>query len=249
MKKIYFISDVHLGAHRPEVEKIKVDHLISFLTKIQSRARILYIVGDLYDYWFEYRQAVPKVNLRILFKLNQLVDSGVEVIYFTGNHDLWLGSYLENQLGVRICREPSIVEHNSLKLFIAHGDGLIKSDRRARLLNRIFRNRANVFMYRWVHPDLGLPLMKLVAKRSRQKGENPYDQEYRDFAKSKIDEGFDGVILGHTHKPLFERLNSKYYVNLGDWIKYFTYLELTGTKLELKNWRQAKSAERNGDEP
>ncbi|MFQ5636557.1 MAG: UDP-2,3-diacylglucosamine diphosphatase [bacterium] len=236
MKKVYFISDVHLGAHPPRLEQAKIDKLVSFLSHIQKDAQRLYIVGDLYDHWFEYRKAIPKVNLKVLFTIQQLAEAGVEVIYFTGNHDQWLGDYLEGELDVTICREPLCAEHNHLKLYIAHGDGLIKRDMRVRILNRIFRNRVNMLFYRWLHPDLGLPFMKYIAAKSRQKSENAFDDEYFAFAKSKLEEGFDGVILGHTHKPLFREINSKHYINLGDWCYYFTYLVLTGTAFELKTW-------------
>ncbi|MFQ5750854.1 MAG: UDP-2,3-diacylglucosamine diphosphatase [bacterium] len=238
MERIYFISDAHLGAHSPEIEKLKITNLISFFTAIQDKADLLYIVGDLFDFWFEYRKAIPKVNLTILFKLQQLVESGVKINYFTGNHDLWLRGYLTEEIGVEIFREPLKTKHNTLDLYIAHGDGLAKGDRVARILQRIFKNRLNIFLYGWLHPDIGIPLAKLISKKSKEKGENPFDEDYRQFALAKLHQGFDGVILGHTHKPLFEKINAKFYVNLGDWIEHFTYLELIGTHFELKTWTE-----------
>ena len=130
---------------------------ISFLNTILGRADFLYIVGDLFDFWFEYRRAIPKVNLKILFKLHQLVESGVRINYFAGNHDVWLGNYLQDEIGVHIIREPRDVRHNSLTFYVAHGDGVIKQDRKQRLLNRIFKNRFNIFLYRLIHPDIGIP--------------------------------------------------------------------------------------------
>ncbi|NIR50370.1 UDP-2,3-diacylglucosamine diphosphatase, partial [candidate division KSB1 bacterium] len=173
MEKIYFISDVHLGAHSARIEEIKLQRLSAFLANMQNHANILYIVGDLYDFWFEYRHAIPKVSLRILFQLNQLVEAGIQVNYFTGNHDLWIGDYLQTQIGFEVYREPYSVTHNNVQLFIAHGDGLAKGEKRLRFLKRIFNNPINIALYRLIHPDIGLPLMKLFAKKSRERGENP----------------------------------------------------------------------------
>lgn len=236
MQHIYFISDIHLDAYSPQVEKQKAERLVAFLDALRGAAEILYIVGDLYDFWFEYRQAIPKVNLKILSKLAQLVESGTEVRYFLGNHDLWQDGYLEQEIGMTVYREPFAVEHNSLTFYIAHGDGLVGADRGSRVRSRIFKSRLNIFLYRLMHPDIGIPFAKFVAEKSRQRGENPYDKEYRDFALSKFDEGVDVVVLGHTHKPLFEVMDAKYYVNLGEWGRQFHYLELDGKRLQFKTW-------------
>ncbi|MFQ6113560.1 MAG: UDP-2,3-diacylglucosamine diphosphatase, partial [bacterium] len=202
------------------------------------KADFLYIVGDLFDFWFEYRKAIPKVSLKILSKLCQLVEDGTEVRYFAGNHDLWLGNYLEKEIGVKIYHEPLAAYHNNLHLYIAHGDGLAKGDRGIRILRRIFKNRINVFLYSLIHPDVGITLARFVSRKSMQKGDNPYDADYHDFAMTKLNQGFDVVILGHTHKPLFEKINSKYYINLGDWMCSFTFLQLTDTTFELKTWSE-----------
>lgn len=236
MQQVYFISDAHLGSHSEEVENKKISKLISFFNFIQNHADYLYIVGDLYDFWFEYRKAIPKINLKVLAKLLQLAESGTEIRYFAGNHDIWHESYFEKQLGIKVLHQHLEANHNGLKLFIAHGDGLAATDWKLRLLNRIMKNRFNIFLYKLLHPDLGIPLARLVSLKSKEKGENKYDEDYRNFALKKLNQGFDAVILGHTHKPLFEKINSKYYINLGDWVRSFTYLELNGTQFELKEW-------------
>ncbi|MFQ5602774.1 MAG: UDP-2,3-diacylglucosamine diphosphatase [bacterium] len=236
MKRIYFISDVHLGAEAGVDESEKIENLISFFKAIKRRTDILYIVGDLFDFWFEYRSAIPKVNIKVLAHLLQLIEQGVRVRYFAGNHDIWLGNYLRQEIGAEILFEPLKVEHNGLRLFIAHGDGLAKGDRRLRLLNKIFKNKVNIFLFKLIHPDFGIPLARKVSNTSKDRGPNPYDEDYRRFALSKLQQGFDAVILGHTHKPLFEKISSKYYINLGDWIDNFTYLELSGRQLQLKRW-------------
>jgi UDP-2,3-diacylglucosamine hydrolase len=236
MERVYFISDVHLGAHKREHEQRKIENLIAFLKAICGNAEILYIVGDLFDFWFEYRSAIPKINLEVLFRLKQFIESGGRLIYLAGNHDLWLDRYFDEQLGITVHHGPLIAMHNSMRLFIAHGDGLAKNDHRLRILNRIFRNRSSIFLYRLLHPDIGIPLARYMAGRSRQKGENPYSADYRELARAKLNENFDAVILAHTHIPLIERFESKYYINLGDWMQHFTYLEMLGDKLQLKSW-------------
>lgn len=236
MEHIYFISDIHLGADRQENEIIKRERLLNFLTSIRKKADILYIVGDLFDFWFEYRQAIPKICIKILSKFDQLVESGTEIRYLVGNHDQWLGDFLEKEIKVKIYHEPLTVIHNNLKLYIAHGDGFAKRDLGSRVLKRIFKNRYNIFLYSLIHPDLGIPLAKFFTRISKEKGENTFDEDYRNFALSKFIRGFDAVILGHTHKPLIEKINSKFYVNLGDWIRSFTYLKLSDKKFQLKTW-------------
>jgi UDP-2,3-diacylglucosamine hydrolase len=236
MSKIYFISDIHLGGESKDTEARKTECLLSFLNAIQESAEILYIVGDLYNFWFEYRNAVPRLNLRVLTKLCEFIAQDIDVRYFTGNHDLWHETYIEEQLGLKLYREPFSVVHHNRKFFIAHGDGLIDRDRRIRRLRKIFTNPVNIFLYKLIHPDLGIPFANYVARKSAERGDNPYDQEYRDFALAKLHEGFDAVILGHTHKPLFERLGNGLYINLGDWINSFTYLVLDEGDVELKKW-------------
>ncbi|RMD89432.1 MAG: UDP-2,3-diacylglucosamine diphosphatase [Calditrichaeota bacterium] len=236
MQNIYFISDAHLGSEAKDKELAKIELLLNFLDFVRQQADILYIVGDLFDFWFEYRHAIPKTSLKILAKLFQLVEKGVQVRYFAGNHDLWLGNFLQQELGIKIYHEPLDVIHNGLKFYIAHGDGLAKGDRGYRFLKRIFKNRLNIFLYRWLHPDVGVPLAKFFSNRSRTKGENPFDEDYWNLATSLLGKGYDVVIFGHTHKPLFKRIDGRYYINLGDWIENFTYLHLKHTTLQLYRW-------------
>jgi len=236
MESIFFISDAHLGAHLGNLEHAKVSRLISFLGSIEGKADYLYIVGDLYDFWFEYRTAIPKVNLRLLAKLMQLVDQGTKVRYLTGNHDLWHETYIAEQTGIEVFHEAMEVEHNALKLFVAHGDGLTPGQRKLRFVKRILRNRTNIFLYKLIHPDFGIPLAGFFSHKSKQKGLNKYVAEFQSFARGKLADGFDAVILGHTHQPAIEKMGRGYYINLGDWVDSFTYLQLTDKKFSLKNW-------------
>ncbi|RMF66142.1 MAG: UDP-2,3-diacylglucosamine diphosphatase [Calditrichaeota bacterium] len=236
MERVYFFSDVHLSGHRGDVEARKINNLLAFLDWLKDRTDVLYIVGDLFDFWFEYKSAIPKTSLRLLSRLCQLSESGVTIRYFTGNHDLWQDGYLAHEVGLELYRGPSAVQHNSLRLFIAHGDGVLPGDWKAKVRDAIFRNRLNIRLYRFLHPDVGIPLASLVARKSRENEGDPREQQYREYAKRKLNEGFDAVILGHTHLPALEEFDSKYYINLGDWITRFTYLELEGKRFRLESW-------------
>ena len=236
-KTIYFISDAHLGAEEKEKEKIKEQKLVSFLDKIKEDGEFLYILGDMFEFWFEYKNLIPKDHFTVLGKLRSLVDSGIKVSYVVGNHDFWLGDLLGKQIGVEIFKDPIEVNHQGKRIFLAHGDGLAKKDFGYRILKRILRNRVNIFLYRQLPPDISYPLAKFVAGKSRAQAdrkEASYLEDYRNFAQEKIKQGFDAVILAHTHIPTLENLRANstdlaeggVYLNIGDWFKHFTYGKL-----------------------
>jgi len=225
-KAIYFLSDAHLGGEDESKEKIKEQKLLSLLGRIKEDGEYLYLVGDMFEFWFEYKNAIPKGHLQILSKLKELVDSGVKVIYLVGNHDFWLGDFLPTNLGIPIFKDSIEAVHQGKRIFISHGDGLAKKDRGYRILKKILRNRVNIFLYRQIPPDLSYPLAKFVSRRSRswvQKRDTAFLQEYENFAVEKITQGFDAVILAHTHVPVIKNSGNRVYINLGDWFLHFTY--------------------------
>jgi UDP-2,3-diacylglucosamine hydrolase len=233
-KPIYFISDAHLGAEGKEKEKIKEGRLLAFLDKVKEEGESLYILGDMFEFWFEYKNVIPKDHFKVLSQLRNVVDSGIKVNYVVGNHDFWLGDFLTEQIGIKIFKYPIEVNHQSKKIFIAHGDGLAKKDWGYRILKKILRNRVNIFLYKLIPPDLSYPLAKFVAGKSRvqaDKREASYLDDYRSFAYEKIKQGFDAVILAHTHIPILETFDHNLtsspkggiYLNIGDWFKHFTY--------------------------
>jgi len=236
MDRVYFFSDVHLGAHSEETEQKKISRLTSFLQQLKGKADYLYIVGDLYDFWFEYRTVVPKVNLRVLSALLQLVDAGVKIFYFTGNHDLWHKHYLAKEIGLTFFHEPQMIMHNKLKFFVAHGDGLTAGQWKLRLMKQIMANGLNQSLFRLLHPDFGISLMQAYSKYSKSSGENKFMAAYRKLAHEKIDAGLDAVIVGHAHVPCFENIKGKHFICLGDWIENFTYLELLPNSFQLRTW-------------
>jgi len=246
-KPIYFISDAHLGAEEKEKEKIKEERLLAFLDKVKEDGESLYILGDMFEFWFEYKNLIPKDHFKILSQVRDVVDSGIKVSYVVGNHDFWLGDFLTEQIGIKIFREEVEVNHQGKKIFMAHGDGLAKKDWGYRVLKRILRNRVNIFLYKQLPPDLSYPLAKFVAGKSRaqaDKREASYLEDYKSFAYEKFKQGFDVVILAHTHLPTLESfsLNSPtssrggIYLNIGDWFKHFTYGKLLEGKLYLEKF-------------
>jgi UDP-2,3-diacylglucosamine hydrolase len=238
-EKIYFISDAHLGEHNPRLETRKEERLTAFLQYIAADAEILYVVGDLFDFWFEYKHAVPAHHHRILHQLAWLVDRGTRVVYLAGNHDFWLGDFFVREVGMEISGEPLAVEHQGLKLFIAHGDGLAQKDKGYRVLKKILRHPFNIRLYRFIHPDIGIPLARLASVSSRAYTDQRVLElvsEYEAAAKDLLSQGFDAVILGHSHYPGLRRLGEKTYLNIGDWITHFTYGSLHGGRLELHTW-------------
>jgi len=198
---VYFLSDAHLGAQSTEKEKLKKQKLFSFWEKVKTDAEALYILGDLFEFWFEYKNTIPKEHFDVLVKLKELTDLKIKVGYVTGNHDFWLGDFLKEKIGIEIFKNPTSAFHHKKKIFLIHGDGLAKKDTGYRFLKKILRNRTCINLYRLIPPDLGIPLAKKVASlsRSHTSKKDKALEDYIDFAKSKIEEGFDAVVMGHTH--------------------------------------------------
>lgn len=244
MAKLYFISDAHLGLGSRAVEKNKETRLIAFLNHIQHDADELFIVGDLFDAWFEYRTVIPKGFHRLFTKFEEMIQSGITIHYLAGNHDYWMRDFFRDELGMRTHHDPFEVSSTGKKIYIHHGDGILPGDRGYKVLKRILRSRVNIWLYSWLHPDLGLRLARSSSKRSRhytsQKDYGAADGMVR-FAKRKIEEGFDVVIMGHRHEPVLTNIGAGTYINLGDWITHFTYAEISDRGIELKEWDQTAS--------
>ena len=249
IKKHYFFSDVHLGLKSRDEEKVKEKKLVSFLESIREDAEKIYIVGDLFDCWIEYRKVVPKGYYRILAKLNEIVESGTEIKFFSGNHDFWLNTYLRDDVGLKLYYDSLTTELDGKKFFIVHGDGLSKGDLGYKIIKKILRNKVNQFLYSLIHPDIGIALAQGSSKKSRHQAEekDTVQKTYggsgmREFAEMKIKEGSDYVIMGHFHKPQnipVEAGNNRtgYYITLGDWIKHNSYGVYSNGNFELKFWK------------
>ncbi len=240
-KNCYFISDVHLGINEPEIEKEKESSLLLLLEKVKKEADKLYILGDLFDYWFEYRRSYQKGFFRTLAALYDLTESGVEVHYLVGNHDFLHLDFFREELGVNVYFDPVEIEINKNKFFLAHGDGLVKNDRGYEILKKFFRNSLMQWMFRALHPDFGIWLGSSTSRKSRKYTDR---KEYGkidgllETAEEKIAEGFDYVLFGHTHKRIKKQFGNSYYINLGSWLSRPCYGVFDGEEFNIIDWKK-----------
>lgn len=244
-KKIYFLSDFHLGAPDYDSSLVREKKVVAFLESIRHDAAEIFIVGDIFDFWYEYKKVVPKGYVRLLGKLAEITDSGIPVHVFIGNHDMWMGGYFEKELNIPVYYEPKVFEWNNKSFFIGHGDGLGPGDHGYKFLKKIFRNRLCQWAFGQIHPTWGIGIANYFSRKSRVKtgtsdeiflGE---DGEWLIiFCRQTLaKEHFDYFIFGHRHLPMDHRLNEKSrYINLGDWIRNFTYATFDGKDVELKKW-------------
>ncbi len=242
-KKVYFASDFHLGIpdHATSVEREK--RICKWLDEIKHDAAQLYLVGDLFDTWFEYRHVVPRGYTRFLGKIAELSDSGLHIEAFTGNHDLWMLDYFEKEFGIPVHHKPVTREINGKKFFIAHGDGLGPGDTGYKVLKSVLRNRASQWLYRRVHPDTGVGLAGWFSRLGPKHADSPA-KEFMGPEKEMLvqfcletlnREHFDYFVFGHRHLAIEYPLpQSSLYINLGDWIRYDSYAEFDGGNLKLK---------------
>jgi UDP-2,3-diacylglucosamine hydrolase len=242
MIKAYFISDLHIGADESKGEFEKQKHFLKFLDSIYYNATHLYIVGDLFDFWFEYKYVIPKKYFEFLCEFKKLVNKGVEIHYLTGNHDFYLGVFFDEYIGIKTWPNDYEFELGGKKFYLFHGDGLAKKDTGYRILKRILRNKCSIRLYRWLHPDLGIPLARLVSGSSRKytnQINNLRDEsDYIEFAEKQFERGADYVIMGHRHNPLVHEKHGRKYLNLGDWIEFNSYGLFDGKGLELKYYKK-----------
>ena len=244
-KKIYFLSDFHLGAPNHEQSLVREKKIIQFLDEIKSTAATIFIVGDLFDFWYEYQKVVPKGYVRILGKLAELTDAGIPIHFFVGNHDMWMKDYFQTELNIPVYFEPKEFNFNNKKFLIGHGDGLGPGDHGYKMLKKIFRNPVCQWLFGILPPNIGMGLANFMSLRSRaQTGatEEAFlgeDKEWliihcKELLQKKF---FDFFVFGHRHLPIDHRLTTESrYINLGDWIRYFTYAEFDGEELQLKKY-------------
>ena len=246
---IYFLSDAHLGSLAIDHRRMQERRLVNFLDSIKGQAEAIYLLGDMFDFWYEYGQVVPKGFTRFLGKLSELTDNGVEVHYFTGNHDIWAYGYLEEECGVTLHRKPLTTELHGKTFFLAHGDGLGDPDKKFQFIRGIFHSKHCQTLFTWLHPDLGMRFGLNWAKHSRLKRpdgqELPYlgeDKEYLvRFAKEYLTEhrDIDFLLFGHRHIELDLMLSKQTRMMiLGDWINTFTYAVYDGEHLFMENYEE-----------
>lgn len=247
-KKVFFASDFHLGVPTYEASLKREKLLVKWLSEIQHEAEAIYLMGDIFDFWFEYKTVIPKGFVRLLGKLAEITDSGIPVHLFKGNHDIWAFDYLQQETGVQLHHDRQITQIGNKWFFLAHGDGLGPGDKGYKFMKKIFQNRFNQWLFRWLHPDLGTRTALYFSRKSRyanevkeeKNGKMPIEEEmlytYSKRKSVQLPE-IDYFIFGHRHLPTNVKINEKaQLVILGDWITHFTYAVFDGTTLELKEY-------------
>jgi UDP-2,3-diacylglucosamine hydrolase len=241
-KKIYFLSDFHLGAPDHATSLVRERKIVEFLDEIQHTASEIFIVGDMFDFWYEYRMVVPRGYVRLLGKLAQITDAGIPVHFFVGNHDMWMRNYLQQELNIPVYFEPKTFEFNNKKFYIGHGDGLGPGDHGYKMLKKVFRNPVCQWLFGILPPYIGMGLANWSSRRSRAVTGNTDEQFFGEkgewlitYCKEVLQkEHFDYLIFGHRHLPIdFKLKDGSRYINLGDWIRYYTYAVFDGQQLQL----------------
>ena len=244
-KKIYFSSDNHLGAPTMEKSLPREKHFVAWLDTVKKDAAAIFLLGDLFDFWFEYKTVVPKGFTRTLGKLAELTDVGIPIYYFVGNHDLWMHGYFETELNIPVYHKPQQFTLNNRLFLIGHGDGLGPGDKGFKRMKKVFTNPMAKWFFKWLHPDIGVRLAQYLSVKNKLiSGDEDIkflgeDKEWLvHYCKRKLEqEHHDFFVFGHRHLPLEIDLNEKSkYVNLGDWVSYYTYGAFDGETFSLDKY-------------
>lgn len=248
-KKIYFASDFHLGVPDHDTSLKREKRIVKWLDSIKSDAHSIYLLGDIFDFWFEYREAIPRGFTRLQGKLAELRDAGIPIYFFTGNHDMWMFGYFPKEMGIPIFREPQLLKIGHHRMLIGHGDGLGPGDSTYKILKKFFNSSICQWLFARLHPNLGIGIAKYWSRKSRinnLKREEKFNGEENEFlltyCKSlEAKEHHDFYIFGHRHLPLDLVVgNNSRYINLGEWVHFNTYATYDGKQVELKTYTSAE---------
>ena len=245
-KKVYFSSDNHLGAPTFEESKPREQKFVAWLDAVKEDAAAIFLLGDLFDFWFEYKTVVPKGFVRTLGKLAEISDSGIPIYFFVGNHDLWMKDYFKTELNITVFHKPQEFTFNTKTLLIGHGDGLGPNDKGYKRMKKVFTSPFFQWCFKWIHPDIGVRLAQYLSVKNKLisgdddvvfLGEN--EEWLVQYCKRKqADKHYDYFVFGHRHLPMtIDIASNSQYINLGDWIGYYTYGDFDGETLELKEWK------------
>ncbi len=238
---LYFISDVHLMLKSSAEEEKKQAKLLSFFSHIADTGGSLFILGDFFEFYFEYPHVIPKMFFPILSKLHQLKEAGVEIHFMTGNHDYWIQDFITSFLSTKSYMDDTIITSNGKTFYLTHGDGLLSWDRGYRALKRLIRNRLFIWCYRWVHPTIGYKFAEWISTKGRHYEHTAeYNQkviaELKAHAETITKDDVDFFICGHYHQTVAEPIEGGQLFILGDWISYCSYGVFDGTTMALKEW-------------
>lgn len=240
-KKIYFASDFHLGVPDYVSSREREEKVVAWLDHIKKDATEVYLMGDIFDFWFEYATVIPKGFVRLQGKIAELTDAGIKVTLFKGNHDMWMFSYFQQELGVDLVSDELVLERGGKKFFLHHGDGLGPGDAKYKLLKKFFRSRFCQWLFARLHPNLGIGIANYWSRNSRlaNSKKEAFESEDKEwlvqYCKEVLQKAhYDYFIFGHRHLPLDIQLNANSrYVNLGEWMNYFSYAVFDGENLQL----------------
>ncbi|NIJ43839.1 UDP-2,3-diacylglucosamine hydrolase [Wenyingzhuangia heitensis] len=245
-KKIYFASDQHFGAPNAEKSLQREKVFVKWLDTIKKDAEAIFLLGDLFDFWFEYKHVVPKGFVRVLGKIAEIRDAGIPIYFFVGNHDLWMIDYFEKELNIPVYREPTEFTLHNKTFLIGHGDGLGPGDKGYKFLKKIFVNPLSNWLFKWLHPDLGMGLAKYLSVENKTISgaeDVHFLGEYKEhlilYCKEVLKEKhYDYFVFGHRHLPMiFDLPHNSQYINTGDWISYFTYGVLENGVFDIKEYK------------
>ncbi|QIY83487.1 UDP-2,3-diacylglucosamine diphosphatase [Chryseobacterium sp. NEB161] len=244
-KKVYFASDQHFGIPNATESRKREDRFIRWMDEIKADAQIIFLMGDLFDFWHEWKYVVPKGYIRVLGKIAELKDSGIEIYFFVGNHDLWMKNYFQEELGIPVFFEKQYFEINNRQFLLAHGDGLGPGDKGYKRMKKVFTNPLAQWAFRWLHPDIAMRIANYMSQKNKMISGDEDKQflgEDKEFlilySKEKLKtEKINYFVYGHRHLPMVLDLSpDSKYVNLGDWISYFTYGVFDGNSFGLKTY-------------
>src|SRR5688572_28694300 len=246
-KKVFFASDFHLGVPDAASSLAREKKIVRWLDQIKAEAQAIFLLGDIFDFWFEYRHAIPKGFIRIQGKLAELTDSGIPVYFFTGNHDMWMFDYFTQELNIPVLRKPISVTIGQQKFHIGHGDGLGPKDHTYKVLKKVFANPVSHWLFARVHPNTGIGLANYWSRRSRisnTKADEIFHGEDKEWLvtyckETEAGEHHDFYVFGHRHLPLDIKIgkNSRY-LNLGEWVNFCTYAVYDGKDLTLEHFEK-----------
>jgi UDP-2,3-diacylglucosamine hydrolase len=244
-KKIFFASDFHLGVPNRATSIEREKRIVKWLDSIKNEAHTIYLLGDIFDFWFEYKHAIPRGSIRLQGKLAELRDNGIPIVFFTGNHDMWMFDYFPSELGIPVFRSPQTLIVGNHKLLIGHGDGLGPGDHTYKFLKKFFNSKLCQWLFARLHPNFGIGLASYWSRKSRisnLKQEEKFEGEEREFLwvfckEIESKEHHDFYIFGHRHLPLDLKINeNSRYINLGEWVNFDTYAVYDGLNVEVKKF-------------
>ena len=242
--RIAFMADAHLGL--PGDDPARIEKVASFIRWLNGKVSHLYILGDLFDFWIEYKSVIPNVAPQVVFELYNLIQSGTEVTIFAGNHDYWLGQYLRDSVGLNIVLNDMEVEHQGIKIYLHHGDGLFPDDYGYRILKKVLRSHFSIFLFKLLHPDIARRVAALTSYTSRAylapsvKSNEINIMHFRNVAETYLRDKYDAVIFGHIHEPYIERLIGGTFIIAGDWITHDSYVILENGEFNIHSWDETK---------